>query len=577
MLFNKESLNFKNIKNIKNIKNLKSIKGSKYTITGVIILIIAVLYFATNGSTIEEKNLSIKYKGDEYLYLGEYDKAINEYSKIRSDKTKDNKAEALKNIYIANAYSLKGDSENYKKYIQQAKALDSKDDEVISKIVFNEFINGDGSQDLDLVEQRLVSNPHNKSLIKTLVAVYMANNKVDKAKELLKSYQIDSSSAYDLAEYGGMLITLGDLDAGLAKLKEAWDIDKDEYKIYDVLSQTSLYNSEKVSNAIIDLQKKSPNEVAYKLWLAKVYSLSKEKSEDGMEILSKLNSKDAGNIEIKLIEASLLQNMDKTEESDKLISEVIENNKDDYRVLHTAGWFYLNKNQLDKAEEYCKSSIKKNPNYPDNYAFLMPEILKAENKPLLLKAYLRTALEKEPYNYNILASIADFYWYDDENTGKALKYYNLANTIKPDEPELKYNLALLYYNEGKNEEAIKSLIECIKLNEDSTKYHRTLGTIYLTMGSDEEGIKEIRTAYRLDDSDILTLNNAGCYYAIYTDDIHRGYYNLLKAMEGIKEDTDEYTKKVITENYNKIKSIIKIIDNGKANQSIRVPDFRLLY
>lgn len=574
MLFNKESLN---ITNIKNIKNLKNIKGSKYIITGVIILIIGVLYFVTNGSTVEKKNLSIKYKGDEYLYLGEYDKAINEYSKIRSDKARDNKTEALKNIYIANAYSLKGDAENYKKYIQQAEELNSKDDEVISKIVFNEFINGDGSQALDFGEQGLASNHHNKSLIKTLIAVYMANNKIDKAKELLKSYQIDSSSAYDLAEYGGMLITLGDLDAGLAKLKLAWDIDKDEYKIYDVLSQTSLYNSEKVCNAIIDLQKKSPNEAAYKLWLAKVYSLSKEKSEKGMEILSKLNGSDVGNIEIKLIEAALLQNMDKTEESDKLISEVMENNKNDYRVLHTAGWFYLNKNQLDKAEEYCKNSIKQNPNYPDNYAFLMPEILKAENKPSLLKAYLRTALEKEPYNYNIIASIADFYWYDDEKPEKALKYYSLASTIKPDEPELKYNLALLYYNEGKNEEAIKSLKECIKLNEDSTKYHRTLGTVYLTVGGDEEGIKEIRIAYKLDDSDILTLNNAGCYYAIYTDDIHRGYYNLLKAMEGIKEDTDEYTKKVITENYNKLEAIIKIIDNGKANQSIKVPDLILLY
>jgi Tfp pilus assembly protein PilF len=51
----------------------------------------------------------------------------------------------------------------------------------------------------------------------------------------------------------------------------------------------------------------------------------------------------------------VLQNLNKDEEADKLIEEVIKNNKDDYRVFHTAGWHYLKENDLDKATEYCNN------------------------------------------------------------------------------------------------------------------------------------------------------------------------------------------------------------------------------
>jgi hypothetical protein len=97
------------------------------------------------------------------------------------------------------------------------------------------------------------------------------------------------------------------------------------------------------------------------------------------------------------------------------------------------------------------------------------------------------------------------------------------------------------------------------------------------MGKAKEGIEETRTAYKYDENDILTLNNAGCYYIMYTNDFNKGYTNLKKAFEGINENTDEYTKKIIKENYDNVKIIIDKIQKGKGNESITVPDFRLLY
>lgn len=563
MRFNKETMNMKTI--------------IYAGVVGVMFFIIIIASFTSKGSRLEKHNAVLKDKAEEYLYLGEYDKAIEEYTKINTDKEKDNKLLALKNIDIANAYSLKGDVENYKKYAQLAKNLKIQDEEIVNKIIFYEYINGDSPQALKDGEEALKTNPKNKNLVRSMIAVYMTNNKTDKAKELIRLYDIDKNSAYDIAEYSRLLMISGDMKGGFAKLKEAWNLDKDEYKIYDVLAQESLYDLEKVISSIKELQKSNPDDTAYKMWLAKVYSLSPDKSKEGLQILQQLKGKNVGNIEIKLIEAAILQNMNKYEEGDKLINEVIESNKEDYRVLHTAGWFYLKKHDLEKAMKYCKKSIEQNKDYPDNYAFLMPEILKNMDKTSLAKTYFMTALEKEPYNYNILENVANFYWYTDENLDKALEHYKLASAIKPEEPEIRYNIALLYFNEEKDEEAIKTLKECISLKKDIIKYHRTLGTVYLTIGKHEEGIKEIRAAFKLDENDILTLNNAGCYYAIYTNDLHRGYYNLQKAVAGITENTDEYTKKVIKENYNKIRLIIDKIEKGKANESIKVPDFRLLY
>lgn len=563
MNFNKENLNKKTIISV---------------VGAVIGLVIIITLFATRKSTIVNKNAEFEKKGEVYFYLGQYDRAIEEYNKIKTENLEDdNKTLAWKNIKIAEAYSVKGDNENSENYVKLAQASKSKENEVINSIVFTQFMNGKIEAALKYGEEALKANPQNKELTKTMIAVYMIAGKNEDAKKLVKSYDVDKNSAYDMAEHSRLLMIIGDMDGGFTELRTAWDIDKDEYKIYDILAQASVYNRELITSSIKKLQEENPQDIAYKMWLAKVYSLKPVTSIEADELIRELKDKDTGKIEIKLIEASVLQNLNKDDEADKLIEEVIKNNKDDYRVFHTAGWHYLKKNDLDKAAEYCNKSIEKNKDYPDNYAFLMPEIIRRKEDNAASEAYFRTAMSKEPYNYNIICNAANYYWYQAQNPEKALEYFKLASSIKPTESEIKYNIALIYFNAEKDKEAAEVLEECIKLKDNSIKYHRTLGTVYLTMGKSEEGIKEIRKAFKIDKNDILTLNNAACYYIMYTNDFNRGHYNLKQAVAGITETTDEYTKKVINDNFESVKAIIEKIEKGKGDESIKVPDFRLLY
>lgn len=548
-----------------------------FLVTVLCALIIILLFWSNNPNRISKYNSALKEKGDKFLFSGEYDKAIEEYLKIKTSNSKDGSEESLKNIRIAQIYALKGDDDNYNKYINIVRSSNVKQDQVLSKLMLDSLFNGNISDSFKYGEEALKINPQNKEVIKSMIALYIANNKREEAIKLIKNYPVDIKSAYDVAENARMFLIIGDINEGLNQLKKAYDMDKDEYKIYDVLAQESLYYKEKILKAINDLSSKNPNETAYKMWLAKIYSLTSTTNDKSEKLLSELQNKDTGKIEIQLIKAAVLQNSNNAEESDKLIKQIIAENKKDYRAFHSAGWLYLRNGDFEKAMDNCNKSIEQNKNYPDNYAFLMPEILKSIDKSQYAGAYYQVAIEKEPYNYNILINAANYYASTSNRISKAIDLYKLASLINPNEPEIKYNMALLYFNDNKDKEAVQALKDCIKLNSSSLKYHRTLGTIYLNMGKNQEGINEIREAFKYDENDILTLNNAGCYYIIYTNDFNRGYYNLKKAVAGINSNTDEYTKRVINENYNNVKAIIEKIEKGKGNESIKIPDFRLLY
>jgi tetratricopeptide (TPR) repeat protein len=583
-------MSFPNIKG--RFRFLKAANKERISIVISVILglTVSVGLISKNDSTdFREKNIIVDNVAEGYYYAGQYDRAVEEYLKlIEADERS-----PLWYLKISEIYSVRGDVENSRKYIQLAKDLrkknieenkelldkhfKSKDVEVLNYIVFTEFMNKDYKQAMEDGEEALKKYGDSKLLIKTMIPVYMVNSETGKAKVLVALYKTDENSAYDIAEHARMKMLLDQWEEGLDQLKHAWYVDKDEYKVFDVLAQIAAYNKDKLLERITNRSNASPAEPSYKMWLAKVYSMREETSELAERFLVDAQGSDVGDIEKILIRASILQNTQQVEKADELINKLIEDNKNDYRVLHTAGWFYLQKNDLENALEFCKQSIVKNKNYPDNYGFLMPEILKAMGKDIEGEPYFRTALQKEPYNYNIMLTIANYYWYTTKNSEKALEYLRFAEIVKPNDPEIKYNMALIHLTNQREEEAIELLKEATKLDDAVPKYHRTLGTIYITREKFADGIREIRSAYQADKEDILTLNNAGCYYITVPADLERGVYNLQKAFEGINNSTDEYTKKAITENYNKAKKLLADYKNGRGGESLAIPEFILFY
>ena len=525
-------------------------------------------------------------KAEEAFYERDYETAIAEYQKLQEDDEW-----PFWTVKIAEIYSVEGDYENSNKLLEEAvnkrnELVDSngkakynkenKDGNLGNYIAFTFLMNGQADKALEYGEYFLNQNVEYKDLERTMFTIYMVNNEIDKAKTIINEYNVDEESAYDLALYARMNMLIDDWDKGFDYLKKAWYKDRDEIKVYDIIAQICAYNRDDLIRRITELSEKEPEELVYKVWLVKAYSMVEETSTQAENIYEGIKDEDLGNIVFKTVLAKIYQHTDRGEEAEKIIDELINNKDNSFVGYHTSAWYYLENGDAEKAFELCKSSILANKDYPDNYGFLIPEIMIKLKQTEVAEPYLRTAIFKEPFNYNIILKVADYYWYTAQNSDKAYEYFNLASLIKPTDPEILYNMALIKLTGGDISTAVELLKRCISLNEIETKYNRTLGTIYLNEGYVEEGIKYIRAAYAVDKSDLLTLNNAGCYYIAYEGDIQRGMINLKAAYDGALTMSDLESKQIIIDNYNKAKELYDAYNKNDGSE-LTVPEFQLFY
>jgi len=415
-----------------------------------------------------------------------------------------------------------------------------------------------------------------RTLLRTMFTVYMVNANKDKAKEIVNNYPRTDETANDLAILASMNMLVDDFDKGFVLLKDAWYKDKNEVKIFDVIAQIADYNKTDILDRISKLEKKEPNELAYKIWTAKIYSMSNDSAEKASELVHKLENEDVGNVNLMLIKANMYQNIGEIDKSKEVLEEIIKDTPNSFIGYHAAAWQSCNNEKYDEAFKNCTKSIVMNKDYVDNYGFLIPEIMAKQKKGTEVEPYFRTALYKEPFNYNIIIKIAEYYGNTVKDTTKALYYYDLASKMKPNDAEIYYNMALIKLNNQRDDEAIELLKKSISINDKITKYHRALGTVYLNKEKNEYGLKEIRKAYAIDKNDILTLNNAGCYYISIDGDVERGMVNLKAAYDGINKETSAEDRTIITDNYKRVKELSEAY-NKRNGATLIIPEIKLFY
>lgn len=506
-------------------------------------------------------------------YEDKFDDAIKEIEKVLTKE--EEKTEW--NLKLAKSYSLKGEVKKSNEYIEKVQEDKSIQGDIVNEIVLMNFFNGEQDKAIKNGEEALKSFPENNKIQQTMILVYMNNKMLEKAEKIINEFKYDEKSAAETAQYAKMLTLIEKKDEAYKMLKKAWDIDPNEFRIYDVLAQMAKYNKNDLLRDVIELYKKYPDEKAYKVWLTKIYSLSKDTAESALILIDKLNKDEKGKLELDLIKVSALQFAQKHDEAKKLLDKLLEENNDKYNVYHTAAWYYFNSKDYSKAEEYAMKSIELNEEYADNYGFLIPQIIKKKGIKDGDKAYFRKAMELEPFNNSIMLQIAD-YWYAVNDRETSLKYYEIAANLKPKDPEIKYNMAFIHIQKEDTDKAIELINESIELTKDEPvpKYHRTLGTIYMFKGEGEEAYKHIRAAYEADEYDILTLNNAGAYHMTLGDNVDLGFSNFVYAYQGLNDSYDESVIETIEANFKKADEFnIRFYDAN--DEELETPDFVLFY
>ena len=525
-------------------------------VTVVISIVFAFLVLILIQAIMGDKTVTISNnKAEQYYYDGKFDDAINEYMLMQNDDVW-----PIWTVKAAEVYSVKGDIthadnllreavvkrdkimlENGDKYIEE-------DKELINEIVFTFYINNELDQAESLGEYYLNTYSKYKPLLKTMFSVYIANGDTKSAEEVVDLYPVDDESAYDLAVLAKMQIILGNYDDGLDNLKKSYNLDKNEIKSFDVIMETCEFDKSKLLNKINKLLDENPKEKSYQVWLDEINSFNKLNNDLSKVIIDEINT----NIDVN--------NLD----------------KDSYVYSYIEAWSYYNKGQYNKALEACNTAIVANSEYANTFGILIPKILIATKNTDKVEGYFRTAIYNEPFNYNLITNIGKIYENDLQNYDNAKEMFNFALLLNKDEDVLYYNLAFIDLAMDNTDQAINNLKKAISINENNYKYYRTLGTVYFNNKDYDKAIESIRKAYSLNEKDVLSLNNAACYYIMVEKDIWRGYSNIESAYNDIPSDLDQDLKDLITSNYEAIKKVYDKYVNDEST-TINIDNLELVY
>ncbi len=536
-------------------KNKKVNKENTYIgsiVTLVFSIVFAFVVLVSIQTIMGDKIVTItSNKAEQYYYDGKFDDAINEYISMQNDDSW-----PIWTVKAAEVYSIKGDitqSDNLlreaivkrdKLMLESGDKYIEQDKELINQVVFTFYINNELDQAESFGEYYLPTYNTYKPLLKTMFAIYLAKGDNKSAKEIVDSYPVDNESAYDLAILAKMQIMLGNYDDGLENLKKSYDLDKNEIKSFDVIMETCEFDKSKLLNKIKKLSEENPKEEAYEVWLDEINALEESNIDLSEVITDKIDV-------------------------DKL-------DKDSYVYNYVEAWKYYNKGQYDKALEACNAAIIANPEYANTFGILIPKILIAKGNSDKVEGYFRTAIYNEPFNYNLITSIGKIYENDLQNYEKAKETFNFVLSLNKDEDAIYYDLAFVDLAMENTDEAIVDLKKAISINEDYYKYYRTLGTVYFNNKDYDKAIESIKKAYSLNENDVLSLNNAACYYVMVDKDIWRGYSNIESAYNDMPSDLDQELKDLITNNYEAIKKVYDKYVNDESTV-INLDNLELAY
>jgi tetratricopeptide (TPR) repeat protein len=121
---------------------------------------------------------------------------------------------------------------------------------------------------------------------------------------------------------------------------------------------------------------------------------------------------------------------------------------------------------------------------------------------------VRKSPEKERGHTNL-----GLVYYKQGRLEEAAKEYITAIRLNPDYAEAHNNLGLVYYLQGRVEEAIQQYMTALKLTHGFAKAHNNLGVAYYKQGRLGEAIQEYTTALELRPDDPDPHNNLGNAYA----------------------------------------------------------------
>ena len=158
-----------------------------------------------------------------------------------------------------------------------------------------------------------------------------------------------------------------------------------------------------------------------------------------------------------------------------MYEEFLAKNPGAYQVLLNIGDCYREKGEYDKAVEKYNQLIAQSAGDVTMGKNLSAKGLAAiglcfmkQGKLAESQDYFKRSIEMAPQDENLPYNVAEIY-FSNQNTDEAIRYFEMAIQIKPDWPDPYYRVALAYLNKGDNPKAIENLEKFIKLEPETER------------------------------------------------------------------------------------------------------------
>jgi len=166
-----------------------------------------------------------------------------------------------------------------------------------------------------------------------------------------------------------------------------------------------------------------------------------------------------------------------------MYEEFLSKNPGAYQVQLNIGDCYREKGEYDKAVEIYDKLVEQSKSDSTMGKMMGAKglaaiglcFLKQENFEQA-QDYFKKSIEMSPQDENLPYNVAEIY-FSNQNIEEALRYFEMASQIKPDWPDPYYKLAMVYLNKGDMAKAAESLEKFIQLEPDSERTAQAEGIL----------------------------------------------------------------------------------------------------
>ncbi|MBE3109609.1 MAG: tetratricopeptide repeat protein [Acidobacteria bacterium] len=158
-----------------------------------------------------------------------------------------------------------------------------------------------------------------------------------------------------------------------------------------------------------------------------------------------------------------------------MYEEFLAKNPGAYQVLLNIGDCYREKGEYDKAiEKYnqlvqqAAGDVAMGKNLSAKGLAAIGLCLMKQGKLAESQDYFKKSIEMAPQDENLPYNVAEIY-FSSQNIDEAIRYFEMAIQIKPDWPDPYFRLAYAYLNKGDNPKAAENLEKFIKLEPETER------------------------------------------------------------------------------------------------------------